>query len=138
MHIPEKKTEYWVLHNSECAWCSAWHKVTVQITELLYQDRNVFKTLSNWIDLQKEEYLSAGTQSEIFHGRGMGNCRTRILWQTFRQKQQKKRTHIEKKLEIYVLDPLKTTFWMISVTHRWTPSGYFIPKSGHYLQFSKR
>ena len=44
----KKKTEYWILHNSECAWCSAWHKVTVQITELLYQDRNVFKTLSNF------------------------------------------------------------------------------------------
>ena len=41
-------------------------------------------------------------------------------------------------LEIFLLDPLKTTFWMENLSQRWKQSGLFIPKSRHLFQFSKR
>ena len=40
-------------------------------------------------------------------------------------------------LKFFLLDTLKTIFGMENLTQRWTQSGPFCPKSGHF-QFSKR
>ena len=41
-------------------------------------------------------------------------------------------------LEFFLLDTLKTTFWMENLTQRWTQSGPFFQKPGHFFQFFKR
>ena len=41
-------------------------------------------------------------------------------------------------LEVFLLDALKTTFWIVNLSQRWTQSGPFIPKSGHFFWFQKR
>ena len=38
----------------------------------------------------------------------------------------------------FVLDTIKTTFWMDNITQRCTPSRPSFPKSGHFFWFSKR
>ena len=40
--------------------------------------------------------------------------------------------------EVFLLDTLKTTFWMENLTHWWTQSGPFFQKSRHFFRFSKR
>ena len=41
-------------------------------------------------------------------------------------------------LDFFLLDALKTIFWMENLTQRWTKSGPFFPKSGLVFWFSKR
>ena len=41
-------------------------------------------------------------------------------------------------LEFFLLDTLKTTFWMENLTQRWTKLGLFFQNWGHYFRFSKR
>ena len=60
-----------------------------------------------------------------------------VLWysetiqQTFCQKHKKKCSGIY--FEIVFLHTLKATFWMENLTQRWTQSGTFFPKSGHFI-----
>ena len=44
----------------------------------------------------------------------------------------------EKKGNFFLLDTLKTTFWMENLTQRWIQSGTFFTKSGHFFLFSKK
>ena len=41
-------------------------------------------------------------------------------------------------MEFFLLDTHKTTFWMENLTQRWTQSGPFFPKLGHFFRFSRR
>ena len=43
-----------------------------------------------------------------------------------------------KHLEFFLLYTLKTLYWMEYLTQRWTQSGPFFPKSGHFFRFSKK
>ena len=52
-------------------------------------------------------------------------------------KNTRKKVPLEKILEFFLLDTLKTTFWMENWTQRWKQSGPFFPKSGHSCRFSK-
>ena len=53
-------------------------------------------------------------------------------------KAQEKETLHGNILEVFLLDTLKTTFSMANLTRRWTQSGSFFPKSGHFFRFLKR
>ena len=53
-------------------------------------------------------------------------------------KNTRKKVPPEKILEFFLLDTLKTTFWMENWTQRWKQSGPFFPKSGHSCRFSKK
>ena len=53
-------------------------------------------------------------------------------------KAQEKRDPQGNILEFFLLDTLKTTFWIENLTQRWTQLGPFFPKLGHFFQFSKR
>ena len=41
-------------------------------------------------------------------------------------------------LELFLLDTLKTTFWMEDLAKGWTQLGPFFSKSGHFFRFSKK
>ena len=41
-------------------------------------------------------------------------------------------------LEFFLLDTLKTTFWMENLTQRWIQSGPFYSKSGYFCRFWKK
>ena len=41
-------------------------------------------------------------------------------------------------MEFFLLDTLKTTFWIEYLTQRWTLSGPFSEKSRHFFRFSKK
>ena len=41
-------------------------------------------------------------------------------------------------MEFFLLDTLKTTFWIEYLTQRWTLSGSFSEKSQHFFRFSKK
>ena len=79
---------------SECAWYSTQNKVTVQITEQLSRPRHIQNTVKHlrWSDLQEEELL-------------------RIIRRATRNFLQPEYydEHVKK---IFLLDNLKTTFWM--------------------------
>ena len=66
-------------------------------------------------------------------GAERGGCRTRALWYTFRQQHKKKEKEGPQGniLEIFVLDILKTTFWIRNL--RWTQSRPLFPKSRLFL-----
>ena len=53
-------------------------------------------------------------------------------------KTQEKESQQEKILEFFLPHTLKITFWIDNLTQRWTQSGPFSPKSGHFFRFSKR
>ena len=73
----------------------------------------------------------SGVQSEIFQSRGsfgeLGHFDKHFV------KNLKKKVPQGKILEFFLLDTLKTTFWMEILTQRWTLSGPFFPKSGYFL-----
>ena len=41
-------------------------------------------------------------------------------------------------MEFFLLDTLKTTFWIEYLTPKWTQSGSFSEKSQHFFRFSKK
>ena len=49
-----------------------------------------------------------------------------------------KKAQQRKLVGVFVLDFLKTTFWMEDSTQRWTKLGLFFQKSGHFSRFSKK
>ena len=60
--------EFWICQNSECVRCSTYHKVAVPIAEQLPRQtriQNILKLL-RWSVLQKEYWLKAGAQPEVF------------------------------------------------------------------------
>ena len=42
-----------------------------------------------------------------------------------------------KNWEFFLLDALKTTFWMENLTQKWTQLGHFFTKSGHFFSIFK-
>ena len=50
----------------------------------------------------------------------------------------RKKPRMGKIFEFFPLDSIKTTFWMEILTHGWTLSGPFFPKSGNFLWFLKK
>ena len=82
--------------------------------------------------------MSAGAQVGIFQGKGGGAGGViKAFWKTFRQEHKKKGPQ-RIVLEFFLLDNLKTIFWMKHLTQRWSQSGLFFPKSGNRFRFSKR
>ena len=74
-----------------------------------------------------------------FSGQEVGEiCGTRPLRYRFRQKHQKKWSRREPILESFLLDTLKTTFWMEKLTQTGTQSEPFLQKSGHFFWLSER
>ena len=75
-------------------------------------------------------------QPEIFQGRGgfveLGHFDKHFVKNT------RKKVPLEKILEFFLLDTLKTTFWMENWTQRWKQSGPFFPKSGALLLIFKK
>ena len=78
----------------------------------------------------------SGAQLEIFYDRG-GFVELRYFDKLF-FKGTKKKAPQEKILELFLLDTLKTIFWIEHLTQGWTQLGPFFPKSGHSFQFSKK
>ena len=74
-----------------------------------------------------------GAQPEIFQGRG-GFVKLGHFDKLFVKNQ--KKAPQGKILELFLLDTLKTTFWMEDSTQEWTQLGLFSPKSGHFFRFS--
>ena len=75
-------------------------------------------------------------QPEIFRGRG-GFVELGHFDKLFLKNTQKK-TPEGKILELFLLDTLKTIFWMEDSTQGWTQLGPFFPKSGHFFRFWKK
>ena len=102
-----------------------WHKVTVQITEQLSRQRRIRAPSNIWNGAFFKKKQGVGEVSE-----------TRALRQNILSKTQKKRP-LENILEFFLLDSLKTTFWMENLPQRWTQSVPFFPKPGHFFDFQK-
>ena len=101
-HISEK-TECWIRQSSRCVWCSIKHNVTEQISEHLLRQRciqNIVKHLKGVV-LQRVQVLN-----QQFFKVGEKGTLINILWKTQEEGQQRNIS------EIFVLDTLKTTFWM--------------------------
>ena len=54
------------------------------------------------------------------------------------QKHKKKKVQQGKFLEFFLLDTLKTTFWMENLTQRWIQSGPFLQNEGVSFDFQKK
>ena len=78
----------------------------------------------------------SGAQREIFQGRG-GFVKLEHFDKNFIKKSRKKAPQ-GRILEFFLLNTLKTTFWMANLTKGWTHSGHFFPKSGHFFWFLKK
>ena len=79
--------------------------------------------------------IYTGAQPEIFQGRG-GFVDLGHLDKLFVKNTEKGTTG--KNFGAFLLDTLKTTFWMEDSTQGWTQVGPFTPKSGHFFRFSKK
>ena len=86
-------------------------------------------------NLQENTQGEAGSQPEIFQGRGgfveLGH------FDKFFVKNTREKSPQRKILELLLLDSLKSTFWMEDSTQGWTMTVYF-PKSRHFFRFSKK
>ena len=137
LHDILEQAELWICLNSECVWCSTEHKVTVQITERL-SSRGVFRTLTNISDgeiCQKNNSWVQAPNQKFFR---LGELDTSELGYIDKHflKNAKRRSHMETFLRFFLLDTLKTTFWMKSLTKRWTPSGPYFQNLGTFFDFS--
>ena len=127
--------------NSECVWCSSYLQVTVQITEQLWR-----QTYSEHCQISKTEHFAkknnnnnnASVQPEIFQGKGGRAFVERGHFDKHFVKNTRKRGPQGNILESFLLDTLKTTFWMKNLIQRWTQSGPSFPKSRHFFGFRKR
>ena len=77
-----------------------------------------------------------GPQPEIFQGR-TGFLEFGHFDQHFVKNTEKKAPQ-GKVLELFLLDTLKTTFWMENLTQRWIQSGPFFQNQGAFFYFQKR
>ena len=78
--------------------------------------------------------IETGAQPDIFQDRG-GLVKLGHFDKHFIKKSRRKAPQ-GKILEFFLLDTLKTTFWMANLTKRWTQSGNFFPKLEHSFWFS--
>ena len=77
-----------------------------------------------------------GAQTEFSRaGEVLRNLGTSI---NLSSKTQEKKATQGKNLDIFLLDTLKTKFWLEDLTQGWTELGHFFPKSGHFFWFSKK
>ena len=79
-----------------------------------------------WKQARNQNFFSAG---EVLLNQGISI--------NFSSKTQKKALQ-GKILELFLLDILKTTFWIEDSTQGWTQLGSFFPNSGHFFRFSKK
>ena len=79
--------------------------------------------------------------TRIFQGIRVGErfevCRTWAFDKYF-VKNTRKRSHIEKSWEFFLLDTPKYIFWMENLTQWWIESGSFFLTSWHFFRFSNR
>ena len=69
----------------------------------------------------------------IFREGGGGGVWNQVTLINFLSKAQEKEAPQGNILEILLLDTLKTTFLMENLTQRWTQTGTFFTKLGHYF-----
>ena len=77
----------------------------------------------------------SGAQPEIFQGRG-GLVGLGHIYKHFVKNTRKKAAH-GNIWWFFLLDTLKTTFWMENVTQRWTQSGHFLQNQGTFFAIFK-
>ena len=112
-HIPKKlSAEYTIILNVSNEIHSIKGHCTNTVnrsTEQLSRQRRIQNTVKRlrWSVLQKEQCLSAGAQPEIFQAKG------REVW-----KGKRKGGSAEKHFGVFLLDALKTTFWMKKLTSK--------------------
>ena len=96
------------------------------------QEKVVCKYAEN---LQENTQGEAGSQLEIFQGRGgfleLGHFDKLLVKNTTEKSPQRKI------LELLLLDSFKSTFWMEDSTQGWTMTVFF-SKSRHFSRFSKK
>ena len=87
-------------------------------------------------DVSRKIFLMlSGTQQNIFRGR-RGFVKWGLFHKHFVKSSKKKHAPHRKISEFFLLDTLKTTFWMVNL--RMGISGPFPPKSGHFSLFLKK
>ena len=97
------------------------------------QEKVVCKYAEN---LQENTQREAGSQPEMFQGRG-GFLELGHFDKLFVVKNTREKSPQREILELLLLDSLKSTFWMEDSTQGWTMTVCF-PKSRHFFQFSKK
>ena len=87
-------------------------------------------------NLQENTLGEAGSQGEIFQGRGgfleLGHFDKLFVFKNTREK-----SPLRKILELLLLVSLKSTFWIEDSTQGWTMTVFF-SKSRHFFRFSKK
>ena len=106
--------------------------------QYIYGIRSLYKLLSSYRDRDVSEHRQTFEMERFSKKKqGVGEVsETRALRQNILSKTRKKRP-LENILEFFLLDSLKTTFWMENLPQRWTQSVPFFPKPGHFFDFQK-
>ena len=107
--------------------------VTLSPLTIFMEDRNISLFIAGalWY-----VHSISGAQPEILQGRA-GFVELGHFDKLFVKNTQKKAPQVNI-LELFLLDTLKTTFWMEDWTQEWTQLGLFFPKLGHFFRFSKK
>ena len=98
---------------------------------------------SYWDRRIKNEHFPKGIMREStcatrhFQGKGGRGFVELGRFDNYVVKNTRKRGPARKHFRVFLLDALKTTFWMEGLTQRWTQWRSFIPKPGHFFDFQK-
>ena len=106
----------------------------LNVSDVVLSIRSMYKLQSSYRERNVNQ--KPGAQPKMFQGRGgfeeLGHFDKHFVKNT------RKKALQGNILEFFLLDTLKTTFWIENLTERWTQWGPFFPKAGHFFQFSKK